>query len=427
MSRAMRIFRSFRSSDDSSMWSIFVTVFQTRKSGDRQICLIITSDVDARASHTEFARHIFPKQIQRSVLFFSSYVLRRSATLSKIILVRILRRLFGLTITVFALDGIGNLRIRNLGWISHLHTEWFNSPDEADHFWSLIKSKPDIVTEFFPFRDGLVLASPSASHERKYSWPVTALVMGHTQDLSPSVHDIVFAGDIRLDVRPECNALLLHLEEYGFRSGSLDEVLWAIAEERVAGKGTSQSIWLSDVLQALTMDTKYAGADVESVTDGLRLTVHSRERFLYVRNLCRSEFSKSVRIIGHQWLQFKEVAPYVASSGRFPESWPPSDFQRARVCPDFGSSLGMIPNYLRAQILAAKAGGLVQLKSHLGNPFLEGLESNRTFVGMSDLLAKIDRQFTISEESWLDEIEAIRANYRICQDSYIESLSLGNF
>jgi hypothetical protein len=86
-----------------------------------------------------------------------------------------------------------------------------------------------------------------------------------------------------------------------------------------------------------------------------------------------------------------------------------------------------MPLYGRAQTLAGRATGLLQLRSKLGNPFLEGLENFRTFSNLDELIQKTSVLLELEEELFWDQETQIRILYaKIMEDhrkSYSETIT----
>jgi hypothetical protein len=326
---------------------------------------------------------------------------------------------FKINVTIISNDGISNLKNVALGKIKTLITFWFNSPDESEVFWRGQARRPSKIIEFFVPRDDSYLPPSESGTIQIETLPVVSSLIPNQKALTPSTPQIVFAGDIRIDLRPEVAASLNLKGVSSHKNIEIDDYFWDLANMRLDECGKVYPFTIHEFWRTFPeLETRSEGSDLEVLQDGLRLTLHSRERYLYIVRLCESGFADRTIVIGNQWRQFPSVSSRVHHLSRFPESETPGEVQRARVCPDFGSSLGLIPIYMRAQILATKTGGLLQRSSVNGNPFLAGVEESRTFDSFSNFLDKIDQMLSISEQEWLDDASQIRENYNELYDSY---------
>jgi hypothetical protein len=291
---------------------------------------------------------------------------------------------------------------------------WYNSPDEADLYWSSRQKLRERVKRIEIFPDGQggaasLLPDSTVRHSKNF-------VLAATSDLNdhfPSKQQIVFASDITIDLRQGASSLLRRLNTHLHSEVDLDGAIWQEAQERV--EGISPNVPLS--FETLMKGAGYEPEECRRVEiseielDALRLTLHGRERFLFLRALAQSDLSRYLRVIVGTWRAILEIAPFVIDAPRFPISPIVSDLQKSRVCPDFGSSLGPMPLYFRAQSLAARSIGLLQRRYPQGNPLLDGLPKHRSFANIRDLLSSCRIMLSQDDSKIREEEENIRHNY----------------
>jgi len=232
-------------------------------------------------------------------------------------------------------------------------------------------------------------------------------------DHFPSTKQIVFASDITTDLRGGAKSLVRRLRENIGSVVDLDEGLWEEAKRRVTGITDNTPLSFTDLMATIGFDSQVCDevgiSEVE--LDALRLTLHGRERLLFLKSIAQSELSQYLRVIGESWKAIPEIRPFVIETRRFPVGQLVSDLQRSRVCPDFGSSLGQMPYYYRAQTLGGRAIGLIQRRHPQGNPLLDGLPSYRCFSTADDLLRSCHIMLNNDDIQLLQEEAIIRSNY----------------
>jgi hypothetical protein len=304
-------------------------------------------------------------------------------------------------------------------------SQWFNEPEESDNFWRNKKGRIKELSraEFFPPRDGEELVS-NRSVQRS-STLFNLMIPTEIDNHFPSTRRIVFASDIDISLRTTAmgyqNRLLI---DFGIDI-NFDEMLWLCAERRTSTPTSVAAFQLSEIIE-IDNHVQSVGASAsptESEIDALRLTLHGRERYLYVKCLAESDLSNELEIIGESWGQFQSLERHRSKEKRFPSKLEVHELQRSRVCPDFGSTLGSMPRYIRAEILASRTVGLIQRRDPNGNPFLKGIEDRRTFNSRKELLDICRHQLNKDEGEIYEETLVIRANYGKELDRSIEKLT----
>ena len=344
----------------------------------------------------------------------STHYLRRIQTNMKLSLIFAWTRIHRQEICILSTDGLAGARPFIYPYRLVVVSQWFNSPDEADDYW-LTRVRLQNRTkrlEIFSERPGIRVPSPSESTIRLAKDFVLAdpsLLENHF----PSIPQIVFASDITLSLRDGANTLIRRLFQKTGTGPCLDEALWEEARRRVEGINENTPLTFEHLLTTAGQNSHYhSEIEVSEVElDALRLTLHSRERFLFLKSIAQSELAEYLKVIGDGWRRIPEIKPFVINTKRFPVSREVSDLQRSRVCPDFGSSLGSIPLYFRAQTLGGRAIGLIQRRSSTENPLMDGLPAHRQFRTTSDLLESCRLMLSSDDSKLLQEEFLIRQNY----------------
>ena len=378
-----------------------------------RIWVILSCDIEPRELFCDFFRARpgpIPDDMHPIVL--STHVVRRLQTNLKLLGLSCWSRLTRTTVCVLSTDGFSgaSMWVRPHGLI--LVSQWFNSPDEADDYWNgrtaLLENTRRL--EFFPERPGVEDSPPTKDLVRISR----NFIIADSSDLAshfPTIRQVVFASDITIDLRPDAHRLRDELQRQ--HNVNIDDLLWEEARMRVHGAKENHPLTLSDLLAAQSdgdFDPQFSSIN-EKELDALRLTMHGRERYLFVSAIASSDLSDSFKLIGATWRQFPSLRPFVIDQARFPGGKVVSDLQRSRVCPDFGSSLGSMPLYGRAQTLASRATGLLQRFDPSGNPLLGDLENRRLFKNSTDLIRQAHVLLNYDETLFRDDEERIRRNY----------------
>jgi hypothetical protein len=356
----------------------------------------------------------FQTVVDGDSITLSTHYLRRIQTNIKLSLIFIWTRIVQQEICVISTDGLAGARPYGLPHRLFLVSQWFNSPDEADSYWSKRQRLLERTRrlELFSERPG-VCDPPSSKSLTRLSRDFVLAAPSYLEHHFPSIRQIVFASDIAIHLRSDASSLLYRLEEKAGTTVDLDGALWREAVRRT--DGVTENIPLT--LQSLIVDSDIEPQVCDEVAitevelDALRLTMHGRERFLYLKAIAQSDLARYLKVIGDSWRAIPEIRPFVIDTPRFPIGRSVSDLQRSRVCPDFGSSLGSIPLYFRAQTLAGRATGLVQRSDPQGNPLLNGLSAHRCFKGVDDLLQSCRAMLDSDDATFFQEEEVIRSNY----------------
>ena len=410
-SLAKRFLRGYRSSKDDGICSAIKSIVNSKRVG---FFIGLTTDIEPRLPHSEFHRsRDFKHSINYPVILFSTYVGRRFLTKIKLVIVGLIAKKLNLIIGFLSVDGFSHIRIGVIPKKSFLVTIWYNEEEEANKYWrqqsSLARNIPKV--EFFTPREGVTLQSPKNSE--RLGQVFNFLKPSILDDHFPSIPTILFASDIFIELRPN---LLAYQERLQYQFGlkfNFDEVLWSEARFRVTNLVANNGFnlkSLGEIAGALEMHGESAfPTPVEF--DALCLTLFGRERYLYIKAISESEFSDDLVLIGQTWFQFPSLRKHLSNLKRFPSSSEVQLLQKSRVCPDFGSSLGPIPRYLRSEILASRSIGLTQRRETRGNPFLKGVESARLFGSCEELLQSCRFLMSLSDEEILCQSKQIRDNY----------------
>lgn len=411
-----------KDSKDLPLLSALLLIYRQRQDG---IFIALTADIDPRRSSSEFPRSKFVTNRSSSpIIVFSTFILRRMQTKVKLFVTICIANRLKLRLGLLTVDGLSGLKNMPCPKNGFIVSQWFNEPEESDNFWINRKGKIKQLErlEFFPPRDGELLTSSRSVQRSSYLFNL--MIPTEIDSHFPSTRRIVFASDIDISLRITAlgyqNRLLT---DFGIDI-NLDEMLWLCAERRTSTHTSVAPFQLSEIIE-LDNNMQSVGASAqptESEIDALRLTLHGRERYLYVRCLAESELSNELEIIGESWGQFKNLERHRSTEKRFPSKLEVHELQRSRVCPDFGSTLGSMPRYLRSEILASRAVGLIQRRDPNGNPFLTGIEDRRTFNSRKELLEICRLQLNKDECEIYAEAIIIRANYEKELDGSIEKL-----
>lgn len=375
----------------------------------------LSCDIEPRQLTCDYLRETPSRTIKDGdSIILSTHYLRRIQTNIKLSLIFAWTRIVQQEICVLSTDGLSGARPFWYPYRLFLVSQWFNSPDEADFYWTNRQqlSEKTRRLELFSERPGVCDPSPSKSLSR-ISRDFVLAAPSYLEHHFPSIRQIVFASDITTDLRSDSNSLLRRLRERAGTAVDLDGALWKEAKKRTDGIIGNTPLTLQHLLLDYGLEPQLCDevAITEVELDALRLTLHSRERVLYLKAIAQSDLARYLKVVGNSWRAIPEIRPFVIDTPRFPVGQAVSDLQRSRACPDFGSSLGSIPLYFRAQTLAARAIGLIQRSDPRGNPLLDGLPRYRRFNGVNDLLTSCRAMLDNDDASLLREEEIIRNNY----------------
>lgn len=397
---------------DTSLFRGLVRSIRTRHD---PLWIALTVDIEPRVTFCEFYRG---KEIASGLAFpvivLSTHVVRRFQTSIKLSILITFANLMKRRIGFLSTDGWAGVKIFVRPRRGVLVTQWFNSPDEADDYW--VRNSRSIKRicriEYFPERPGFI-DPPSRGGVTRLSRSFVFARPSELHEHFPTHRTILFASDITVSLRPAALSYVKRFDGLFNSKFDLDRELWEVAKSRVGDSACNDPFDADRWLESREFDPPSLKALMmtEIEHDGLRLTLHGRERYLYVKKIAESNISDSLVLIGQSWREFKTLEPFVSQVDRFPSSLNIHHLQRSRVCPDFGSSLGSMPQYLRAQILAARSVGLLQRSDPKGNPLLDGLLDVRTFGTGDQLIAKCEELLILSDQVILKHASIIRENY----------------
>jgi hypothetical protein len=84
-----------------------------------------------------------------------------------------------------------------------------------------------------------------------------------------------------------------------------------------------------------------------------------------------------------------------------------------------------MPQNVRAEILASRSIGLIQRRDPVANPFLIGLEAERTFNSLLEFINVSRKLMSTSDNEIYRQAELIRSNYEthriLSTDTFIKS------
>lgn len=419
--RLLEIVRGYRSSKDDGIFSAIKSVFNTKHGG---FFIGLTTDIEPRLPHSELHRsRDFKLSINYPLIIFSTYISRRFQTKLKLLIVGWLAKKLELKVGYLTVDGFSHLRVRAIPPKSFLVTFWWNEEQEANDYWPKQSNwiRNMSMVEIFVPRVGVNLKSPKNSE--RVAKTFNFLNPTNLGDHFPSVPKILFASDITVELRPNLLAYQARLRhQFGLKL-DFDEVLWSEAQFRVTSLTTNRGLELNSVNRLIGGLEIHGGSAFPTPTefDAICLTLFGRERYLYIKAISESEFSDALVLIGESWFQFTNLRKHLISLKRFPSSSKVQLLQKSRVCPDFGSSLGPIPRYLRSEILASRSVGLIQRRDITGNPFLIGFEANRLFGTIDELLKSCAFMMSLTDEEIRYQAKLIRDNYeRFLKNSIID-------
>lgn len=393
------------------------------------VYVALSCDISARESFCDFYRgQPGPIGGDHQLLVLSTFYLRRLQTNVKLLILSMMTLMRRRELVVLSTDGLAGASFLVRPWKLTLVSQWFNSPDEADEYWArlpklLVRTKR---VELFPERPGMPDLPATSSLVRK-SCNLVLAEPSRLDDHFPSRQRIVFAGDLTVDLRSGALPLISRTIHSLGQAFDLDDCIWNEARLRVDGKVPNEPLDFDVLVE------KYAGVQFknsgiipsEIELDALRLTLHGRERLLYIRALAQSDLADFLVIVGHSWEQIPDLRRFISDHERFPVGKNVQDLQRSRVAPDFGSTLGSMPLYGRAQTLSGRAIGLLQRRDPRGNPLLRGLEDRRTFVSATDLIDRCRDLLFLNDVALKNEERTIRSNYlNHMQSSKMEFLNL---
>lgn len=375
----------------------------------------LTSDIDARQFICDYLREAPSIESEYcDSIVLSTHIVRRLQTNIKLNLIFGWTRLRRTVLHILSNDGFSGAGSFILPFRITLVSWWYNSPDEADRYWSTrqkLQKRVDRI-EIFPDTQGTLTSALSGSTIRLSR----NFVLATASDLNshfPSKPQIVFASDITVALRQDATPLLRRIQAHFHSEVDLDGMLWREAENRVKGISPNVPLSFESLMRVAGYEPEACHqvkiSDIE--LDALRLTLHGRERLLFLKAIAQSDVSQYLRVIGNTWRTIPEIAPFVIDVPRFPISPVVTELQKSRVCPDFGSSLGPMPLYFRAQSLAGRAIGLLQRRYPQGNPLLDGLPAHRLFANTEDLLSSCRVMLSQDDFKLREEEERIRYNY----------------
>lgn len=407
-----KLFHSWRSTRDSGWFAIARSSLQSKYP---VIWVALSCDIDARELFCDFFRSVPPPiRTDGPFLVLSTHILRRLQTNLKLTVLSAISRIRRRPIAMMSTDGLAGATLAIHPYKLLLVSQWFNSPDEADEYWGY---RPKLLrrtrrVEYFPERPGLVDPEPIEGLTR-LSRNFVLADPSRLSDHFPSIKQIVFASDITIALRKEAVPVAQRLGQHLGADFDLDELIWKEAHERVNGNQPNLPFYLDSLLtRTLPEFESSQRLEISEIElDALRLTLHGRERYLFIRSLAESDLAPFLCLIGSTWTQFPDLRPFVSTQKRFPGGQKVTDFQRSRVCPDFGSSLGSMPLYGRAQTLASRAIGLIQRRDPSGNPLLKDLPFERLFSTCDQLHDSCRRLLTIDESTLIEEEYKIRDNF----------------
>lgn len=410
--RVRKLFHSWRSTRDSGWFAIARSSLQSKYP---VIWVALSCDIDARELFCAFFRSVPPPiRTDSPFLVLSTHILRRLNTNLKLTVLSAISRIRRRPIAMMSTDGLAGATLAIHPYKLLLVSQWFNSPDEADEYWGY---RPKLLrrtrrVEYFPERPGLVDPEPIEGLTR-LSRNFVLADPSRLSDHFPSIKQIVFASDITIALRKEAVPVAQRLGQHLGTDFDLDELIWREAHERVNGNQLNLPFYLDSLLtRTLPEFESSQRLEISEIElDALRLTLHGRERYLFIRSLAESDLAPFLCLIGSTWTQFPDLRPFISTQKRFPGGQKVTDFQRSRVCPDFGSSLGSMPLYGRAQIIAGRAVGLLQRKDLRGNPLVVGLEDVRTFSNVQELIDRSIQLLEIDESVFFEQERQIRKAY----------------
>jgi hypothetical protein len=421
--RVAMVLDGHKDSKDFSLLSALLLIYRNRQ---ERIFIALTTDIDPRRSLSEFPRSEYVNnRTTAPIVVFSTFVLRRLQTKIKLFVVILIANRLKLRVGLLTSDGLSGLKVVPCPKNGFIVSQWFNEPEESDSFWKNRKGSIKELSrvEFFPPREGELL--PSSRSVQRSSSLFNLMIPTEIDSHFPSTKRIVFASDIDITLRNRALEYQNRLQIDFSINVNLDEMLWVCAERRTSTPGSVVAFQLSEIIELdnFVQSIDASAKPTENEIDALRLTLHGRERYLYVRSLAESELSNELEIIGESWGQFQNLERHRSKEKRFPSKLEVHELQRSRVCPDFGSTLGSMPRYLRAEVLASRTIGLIQRRDPNGNPFLTGIEDRRTFNSRKELIDICRLQLNKDEGEIYEEALIIRANYGKELDRSIEKLT----
>jgi hypothetical protein len=417
--------RTYRNIRDDSLYGCLKILFKFR---GISFWIALAVDIEPRISQVEFFRGQILKDGLKAPLFvFSTHPFKRFQTFCKLKVIQIVVNIMSHSVGFITTDGFSNLNLVFKSNNIFLITTWFNEPEESELFWKgrLKSSSFESIVEYFPIRPSVSLTNVKGFVRRDQNFNfLTATKLEHHFPTKPM---ILFAGDINIALRPHAVAYQDRLKSRYGEKIDLDEFLWSHAEYRLNYLNVNQPFKVSlkndDSFALSVFETDFLPSEVE--LDGLRLTLHGRERFLYINAIVKSDLSENLVLIGSSWEQFWLTSRFVDSRKRFPSSSNVDELQRSRICPDFGSTLGSMPQNVRAEILASRSIGLIQRRDPVANPFLIGLEAERTFNSLLEFINVSRKLMSTSDNEIYRQAELIRSNYEthriLSTDTFIKS------
>lgn len=413
-SQFVRVRFDWRATRDAGTWEVFKWLRKHDNSNAKWLKL--SCDIDARQLTCDYLRETpFCAVEDSDSILLSTHYLRRVQTNFKLSFIFAWTRIQRLELRIISTDGLAGARPLGIPYRLFLVSQWFNSPDESDSYWSTrgrLLSKTRRLEVFSPRPE--ICDHPPSTSLCRISKDFVLAAPSELRHHFPSIPQIVYASDITLSIREGAYSLLYRLEASIGSNCDLDAVLWEEANRRVEGTSANIPLTFRHLMESAGVDSQVCARVkiTEMELNALRLTLHSRERFLYLRAIARSDLAQYLKVIGDSWRVIPEIRPFVIDTRRFPISKKVVNLQRSRVCPDFGCTLGPMPLYFRAQTLGGRAIGLIQRLDPRGNPLLDGLPEYRCFVGIEDLLQSCHRMLRHDDLTLIQEEMLIRANYQ---------------
>ena len=409
----MQLIHTYKSTRDDSFYVCLKILLNSKA---KFFWIGLSVDIEPRISQVEFVRGKTLKDgLETPLIILSTHPLRRFQTVFKLKVIQALVNWFSYKVGFITSDGFSNLKCSFRSTNAFLISTWFNEPEESDLYWKsrIHRSSFKSIIEYFPVRPSVPLTSFGNFDRRDFNF--NFLICTKLGLHFPTKPVALFAGEINVLLRPHAVEYQNRLTKRYGEKINLDEFLWSHAEHRLRDLRTNTPFKVNvndDGENSLTIpEIEFLPSEVE--LDGLRLSLHGRERFLYISAMAKSDLSENLALIGASWRQFRSISKFVIGRKRFPSALNVDELQRSRVCPDFGSTLGSMPQNVRAEILASRTVGLIQRRDPIANPFLYGLETERTFNSLSEFLEVSRKLMSASDTEIYKHAELIRSNYQI--------------
>lgn len=341
--RVFSVFKNYCSSKDDSLFAAMSLILKSEQEG---LFIGLTTDIEPRIFHSEYHRSSeFRGSNMYPTIIFSTYIFRRIATRLKLRAINLMADFLGMTVGFLTVDGFSNICLKSVPNRSCFIVFWCNDEMEANEFWQrqkiLISSKKR--TEFFPRTDYTALHL-SENSERQYS-RFNFLKPTELMDHFPSIPRILFASDINVELRPTLCEYQRRLTKYFGRVIDFDGFLWQEARLRVHTFSINSPYEIEGLKRyfAGSGNNAATATPTKSELNAIRLTLHGRERYLFIKAFSESDLSDSLVLIGKSWAQFPSLRKHLSGLRRFPSSLEVQFLQRSRVCPILAALLVQVP------------------------------------------------------------------------------------